>query len=83
MCLKLQTCQNKPSTSSFSTFNRDSLMSSPVSSSSFVLSRSLRAVTTTGALVVCKTRFARANPMPRDAGEIKDHGSILEMMNRP
>lgn len=65
-----------PRTSSLSTVSRDSAISVPLSNSSLVLSRSLRAVTTTGAFVVCRIRFARENPMPRDAGDIKDQGGI-------
>jgi hypothetical protein len=66
-----------PSTSSFSTLTLLSSKFSPFKRSSFVLSRSFRAVTTTGAFVVCKTCFARAKPMPRDAGDIKVHGGML------
>jgi hypothetical protein len=70
-----------PSTSNFRTLSRDSSILVPWSNSSFVLSRSLRAVTTTGAFVVCKTRFANAKPMPRDAGDIKDQGGMLRWRN--
>jgi len=73
-----ETC-GLPVTSSFNTFSRDSSISSPSSNSSFVLSRSMRAVATTGALVVCSTLLASAKPMPREAGEIMDHGGIVRM----
>jgi hypothetical protein len=65
-----------PSTSSFSILSRDSSILVPLSNSSFVLSKSFRAVTTTGAFVVCSTRFARAKPMPREAGDINDQGGM-------
>lgn len=71
-----------PRTSSLNTRSLASSMSVPFRSSSFVLSRSLRAVTTTGALVVCRTVLASAKPMPREAGDIKDHGGMLGVMNK-
>lgn len=39
-------------------------------------------MTTTGALVVCRTLLASAKPMPREAGDIKDHGGMLDVVNR-
>jgi hypothetical protein len=75
--LFLHSLLNLPVTSSFSTLNRASSTSNPCRSSSFVLSRSLRAVATTGALVVCSTLLVSAKPMPREAGDIMDHGGIL------
>ena len=66
-----------PNTSSFSTLNRLSSTSNPLSSSSLVLFGSLRAVVTTGALVQRRTCLANANPIPREAGDINDQGAIV------
>lgn len=71
-------CWCVPRTSSLRTLSRDSDISVPLSRSSFILSRSLRAVTTTGALVVRRICFARAKPMPLEAGEIRDQGVIVK-----
>lgn len=71
-----------PRTSSFSTFNLLSSTSRPSRSSSLVLSRSLRAVATTGALVVCRACLASAKPMPREAGDTSDHGGMFACQSR-
>jgi hypothetical protein len=71
-----------PRTSSFNTRSLASSTLVPLRSSSFVLSRSLRAVTTTGALVVSRTLLASAKPMPREAGDIKDHGGMLDVVKK-
>ena len=39
-------------------------------------------MTTTGALVVCRTLLASAKPMPREAGDIKDHGGMLDVVKK-
>lgn len=66
-----------PRTSTCRTCNRPSLTScNPLSTFSFVWSKSVRAVATMGMLVVCSSRLASSRPMPRDAGVTSAHGCI-------
>ena len=63
-----------PVTSNRRTSRRSFSTSRPSSVFSFVLSRSLLAVVTTGKSVVLSKCLAKWKPMPREAGDTRVHG---------
>ena len=66
-------------TSSSNTWSLDSSTSSPVRRRSLVPTRSVRAVATTGRLVVFRRRRVSSKPMPREAGVVRIQGRAIPM----